>query len=197
MEKSCILILALCLLQFACGGVVRRDAPTEVATKSPITELSNAAEEAVSKFHSAFMDLFGVKTNDELVEMVRVQSRTYANKLQDIASDLTAEAQKHSGVFDDAVKQVKEKISETVAEIESKNPELVADTKKYQEKFEAQLRDVLRETERFSEKLKKEAPEVTNNFSKVANDLYETTAQTAKVFSEKVEDVVKEQKNKL
>ncbi|XP_059607573.1 uncharacterized protein LOC132255517 [Phlebotomus argentipes] len=197
MAKSCILILSLCLLQFVCGGVVRREAPVDVATKSPLAEFSNAAEEAVAKFQSAFMDLFGVKSQDELVDLFRVESRKYANKLQDIASELTAEAQKHSGTFDDAVKQVKDKITETVNDIESKNPEFFADTKQYQEKFETQLRAVLQETERFSAKLKEEGAVVGSNFEKVAKDLYQTTAQTAKVFSEKVEDVVKEQRNKL
>uniref|UniRef100_A0A1L8DJ31 Putative apolipophorin-iii n=1 Tax=Nyssomyia neivai TaxID=330878 RepID=A0A1L8DJ31_9DIPT len=195
--KSFIFIASLCLLQFVCGGVVRRDAPAEVATKSPIAELSSAAEEAVSKFHSAFMDLFGVKTNVELVDLVRDQSRQYATKLQDIMGDLTAEAQKHSGKFDGIVKEVKDKIGETVQELESKNPEFFADTKKVQEKFESQLRAVLQETERLGDKLKKDGVDMGSQLQEVTKQLYQTTADTAKSFSQQVENVVKEQKNKL
>ncbi|XP_055694390.1 uncharacterized protein LOC129796461 [Lutzomyia longipalpis] len=195
--KSCVLIATICLLQFACGGVVRRDAPAEVATRSPIAELSNAAEEAVGKFHSAFMDLFGVKTNDELVDLVRDQSRQYATKLQDIMGELTTTVGSQSGKFDGIIKDVKDKLGETVRELEAKNPEFFADTKKAQEKFETQLRAVLQETERLSEKLKKDGAEVGGQLQEVTKQLYQTTADTAKVFSQQVENVVKEQKNKL
>ncbi|GAB0099449.1 hypothetical protein DMENIID0001_153070 [Sergentomyia squamirostris] len=195
MAKFLSFLMTLCLLQFSCGSVVKRE--VEVATKSPIAEFSKTAEEALMKFHSSFLDLFGVNNNTELVNLVDTESRKYAARLQTIVGDLTNEAQKYSGRFDDTVKEVKEKISETVRELETKNPEFFADTKKYQEKFETHLRAVMSETERLSDKLKKEAPELTKDLEKVAKDLYQTTAQTAKSFSEQVENVVKEQKNKL
>uniref|UniRef100_A0A1B0DQ04 Uncharacterized protein n=1 Tax=Phlebotomus papatasi TaxID=29031 RepID=A0A1B0DQ04_PHLPP len=196
MAKSCIIVLALCLLQFACGGVVRRDAPADT-TNSPITEFSVVAQETLDTLHKGFLEFFQVKSNDELADLVRVEARKYATKLQDLGADLTKEAQKYSGDFDDALNSVKAKISETVSDIESKNPELVADSKKYREAFETNLKTIIAETQSLSEKLKKEGGEMTNNFQKVTQDLYQTSVQTASALSQQVENAVKEHKAKV
>lgn len=87
---------------------------------------------------------------------------------------------------------VKAKILETIREIESKNPELVTDSKKYQEQFEGQLRAVMSETEKLREKLKSEGGEVFEKFSKVTKDLYETTVTTATAYTKQVENTLKE-----
>lgn len=41
------------------------------------------------KLHTSFLDLMGVKDNTELINLVDTQSRTYATKLQGIATELT------------------------------------------------------------------------------------------------------------
>lgn len=41
--------------------------------------------------HNSFLEMWGVKDNTELVNLVDSQSRTYATKLQAIVGDLTEE----------------------------------------------------------------------------------------------------------
>lgn len=92
---------------------------------------------------------------------------------------------------------MKAKISETVSDLESKNPELVADSKKYREAFEANLKTIIAETQSLSEKIKKEGGAMTDNFQKVTQDLYQTSVQTASALSQQVENAVKEHKAKM
>lgn len=56
-----------------------------------MAQLFGGFEEAFGKVHSSFLELVGVKNNDELVDMVSTQSKTYASKLQTIVGDLTEE----------------------------------------------------------------------------------------------------------
>lgn len=105
------------------------------------------------------------------------------------------QAKKNSGAFDGLVGTFKAKIQETIAEIEAKNPQLVSDSKKYQEQFEGQMRSVLAEAEKFREKVKGEGGEAFDKFGKVAKDLYETTVTTATAYSKQVENTLKENKN--
>lgn len=158
----------------------------------------------------------GVKDNTELINLVDVQSRTYATKLQGIVADLTEtvsgqvkeergdeqnyqflpfssfQAKKNSGNADGLINEVKTKILTTIREIEAKNPQLVTDSKKYQEEFEGQLRSVMAETEKFREKISGEGGEVLDRFSKVAKELYETTVTTATGYSTQVQEKLKE-----
>lgn len=48
-------------------------------------------EDAFGKMHNSFLEMWGVKDNTELVNLVDTQSRTYATKLQAIVGDLTEE----------------------------------------------------------------------------------------------------------
>lgn len=104
------------------------------------------------------------------------------------------QAKKNSGAFDGVVAEIKTKITDTIKDIETKNPELMADSKKYQEQFETQMRGIMSETEKFREKLKGEGGEVMERFEKVAKELYETTLTTATTYSKQVENTLKETK---
>lgn len=70
----------------------------------------------------------------------------------------------------------------------------MADTKKYQEQFEQQLRSVLTETEKFSAKLKTEGGDIGSKFEKVAKDLFDTTVSTAKTVTTQVQNTLNEKK---
>lgn len=107
---------------------------------------------------------------------------------------LCLQAKKNSGTFDGAIEGVKATITETIQKIETRNPQLATDSKKYQAEFEEQMRSVLAESEKFREKLKGEGGEVFDKFSKVAKDLYETTVTTATAYSQQVENTLKEKK---
>lgn len=105
------------------------------------------------------------------------------------------QAKKSSVAFTPYIEEIKTKVQDTIRDIEAKNPELVTDSKKYQEQFETQMRSVMAETEKFREKLKGEGGEVFEKFGKVAKDLYETTLTTATTYSKQVENTLKENKN--
>lgn len=89
---------------------------------------------------------------------------------------------------------IKAKLQDTIKDIEAKNPELMSDSKKYQEQFETQLRSIMAETEKFSDKLKGEGGEAFGRFEKVAKELYQTTVTTANTYSKQVEDTLKANK---
>lgn len=136
-----------------------------------------------------------MKDNTELVNLVDTQSRTYATKLQGIVEQMSEEAKKNSGALDSIVAPVKAKMGELIQQLETKNPELAKDTKKYQEQFEGQMRSVLAEAEKFRERVKGEGGEVYGKLGDVAKNLYETTVTTATSFSKQVENTLKETKN--
>lgn len=143
--------------------------------------------------HTSFLELWGVKDNSELITLVSDNSKTYATKLQAIVGDLTEEAKKNSGAFDNVIAEVKTKVTDTIRDIEAKNPELMADSKKYQEQFETQMRSLMTETEKARVKLQEVATgEAAQNLNKVFKDLYETTVNTATTYSKQVENTLKQ-----
>lgn len=89
---------------------------------------------------------------------------------------------------------MKAKLSTVISELEASRPELMADSKKYQEQFETQMRSIMTETEKFREKLKGESGPVIDKFEKVAKELYETTVNTATTYSKQVENTLKDNK---
>lgn len=110
-------------------GRVAREAPTS----SPIDDAFKLANETFEAFHKSFLNIAGVKSDDEFWAKSKSNFDTFQNTITSTAKDLNEQTKPLQTQTQDLVKAFVAKITEVGEELKAKNPELFSgDAKKLQ-----------------------------------------------------------------
>ncbi|CAD7085848.1 unnamed protein product [Hermetia illucens] len=187
MNKLFAVVAVLLAVQISSARVVR-DAPASLA----LGDLAKQAEDAIGTLHSKFLEIVGVKNDNEFIKLLENQGRSYASKIQSYAKLLGDEAKANAGKADKVFQGLQTRLTQTVDELKSKNPEIFANV----EKFQGHLKAVLKDTEQFNAKLKEEGKVISSNVEEVLKQIYDSTVQTAQKVANEIESNLKQKKTK-
>ncbi|XP_062554908.1 apolipophorin-3-like [Armigeres subalbatus] len=180
MARLIFTILAVCLVQISLARVVR-DAPAQSEENSffkTLTTIQEKAHDALTGLNQSVLKSLGFQSNDEVVETIQKNTKTYVEQLKTVQTSLEEELKKHSGVFDPIVKQLNDKIDETRKSLAEKNPDLVNRAQEYQENVQTRIQSLLTEAQKTGEQLKESSRGATEQLQTALKQLYDATVNT-------------------
>ena len=131
-------------------------------------------------FNTKFLDTLGFKSTEEVVEEVKVQTKSSLGTLDTVRSSVEAEVKKGSVVVDDIFKSSNAKILEITKFLEEKNPEVYSEAKKYQATVEAKLKDVLGEADKLKARFEEQKEPLAQKVNESVEQVYQITLETLK-----------------
>lgn len=119
------------------ANVVKRE--SEVVTPSPadaliqgLTTFFQEADVKVKEITKSFLDIVGVKNEEELKNNITQTVKTYTQTLQERFGDIQEQANKHTGSYAEILKNLANRLQTEVNQLQDKDSTLSDATKKYQ-----------------------------------------------------------------
>uniref|UniRef100_A0A336LZ00 CSON008484 protein n=1 Tax=Culicoides sonorensis TaxID=179676 RepID=A0A336LZ00_CULSO len=199
------ILIAICmvfLVQNTYAGITKRDAPaaapakpadlSNILTEGPLADLFKTAQETVATLQSRFLELAGVKNNDELIESVQTKANTYAETVNGLLKTVQEEALKQAGTLNETITGLVTKLQGTVTQLQEQNPELVKATQEYKDTVTKQFAGIVQETRKLAEAIQGQAGGVSEQLNTAVKGIVQETASTATQIVQKVDMAIKQ-----